>query len=93
MRDQINHQNRGHDQHLQVKSLPAGVSIGVGALRKREQINYQNRGHDPLLQLLVSIADWNQLHILIFNPLQGAQSECSFIPECSQCSSCQSSLP
>ena len=68
MRDQINHRNRGHDPLLQVKSLPAGVSIVVGALRKREQINHQNRGHDPLLQLIVSIADWNQLHTLIFNP-------------------------
>ena len=85
MREQINHQNRGHDQHLQVKSLPAGVSIGVGALRKRDQINYQNRGHDPLLQLLVSIADWNQLHILIFNPLQGAQSSYSLLLESLQC--------
>ena len=52
MRDQINHRNRGHDPLLQVKSLPAGVSIVVGALRKREQINHQNRGHDPLLQLI-----------------------------------------
>ena len=34
----------------------------------RDQINYQNRGQDPLLQLLVSIADWNQLHTLIFSP-------------------------
>ena len=58
----------------------------------RDQINHRNRGHDPLLQLLVSIADWNQLHTLIFNPLQGAQSECSFIPGHSQCSSRQNLL-
>ena len=32
-------------------SLPAGVSIGVGALRKREQINHRNRGQGPLLQV------------------------------------------
>jgi len=43
--------HRGHGPLLQVKSLPAGVSIGVGALRKREQINHRNRGQGPLLQV------------------------------------------
>ena len=51
----------------------------------REQINHRDRGHDPLLQLLVSIADWNQLHTLIFNPLRGAQSRYSFMLEYPQC--------
>jgi hypothetical protein len=37
VRDQINHRNRGHGPLLQVSFLPAGVSIGVGALRKRDQ--------------------------------------------------------
>jgi hypothetical protein len=84
-REETDNRYRGHGPLLQVKSLPAGVSIGVGALRKREQINHQNRGHDPSLQLLVSIADWNQLHILIFNPLQGAQSSYSLLLESLQC--------
>ena len=43
--------HRGHGPLLQVKSLPAGVSIGVGALGKREEIDNRYRGHDPLLQL------------------------------------------
>ena len=43
--------HRGHGPHLQVKSLPAGVPIGVGALRKREKINHRNRGHGPHLQV------------------------------------------
>jgi len=51
----------------------------------REQINHRDRGHDPLLQLLVSIADWNQLHTLIFNPLQGAQGSYSLLLESLQC--------
>ena len=36
-REQIKRRNRGHYPHLQVKSLPAGVSIGVGAHRMRDQ--------------------------------------------------------
>ena len=50
-----------------------------GAHLVHDQTNHRNRGQGPLLQVLVYTTDWNFLHMLIFNPLQGMQSRNPFI--------------